>query len=223
MNRKIHALIVEDDDAVIKPLSKKLKSMGHEFTIKKNQEDALSCIGNQTFDYVLLDLKLPVDSDDIDPDSNVGFNLLKQIREKYGKEHCPIIVMTAHEKTVSSAVEAMKKGANDFVEKPFKQGELERKISEILHDRKHKDFNHNPDYTWISLKGEKYELPFDKGQIIKVLHEAYQNGCPVLSKKDAMEKAGLKGRFTDLFKTAREIKQALIVEENNGRSCRLNI
>lgn len=85
------------------------------------------------------------------------------------------------------------------------------------------DFKHNPDYTWVSLKGKEYCLPFDKGKLIKVLHEAYKNGRPVLSKQDAMVKAGLQGRFTDLFKTAREVKQALIAEENNGRSCRLNI
>lgn len=86
-----------------------------------------------------------------------------------------------------------------------------------------KEFVHNPDYTRVYLNGEEYDLPFDKGKLIQVLHEAYQNGNPVLSKKYAMEKAGLKGRFTDLFKTARTVKEALIVEENNGRSCRLNI
>ena len=86
-----------------------------------------------------------------------------------------------------------------------------------------KEFKHNTDYTWIFLNGKEYDLPFDKGRLIKVLHEAYKNGCPVLSKQDAMTKAGLQGRFTDLFKTAREVKQALIREENKGRSCRLNI
>ncbi len=90
-------------------------------------------------------------------------------------------------------------------------------------DNAEKGFKHNSDYTCVSLKGKEYYLPFDKGKLIKVLHEAYKIGGPVLSKQDAMEKAGLKGRFTDLFKTARDVKQALIVEENNGRSCRLNI
>lgn len=85
------------------------------------------------------------------------------------------------------------------------------------------DFSYNNDYTRVSLKGKEYDLSFDKAKLIKVLHEAYEKGCPVLSKKDAMEKAGLRGRFTDLFKTAKEVKQALIAEENNRRSCRLNI
>ncbi|CAG0967983.1 hypothetical protein ANRL2_01417 [Anaerolineae bacterium] len=84
-------------------------------------------------------------------------------------------------------------------------------------------FKHNPDYTRVSLNGKEYNLTFDKGRLIKVLHEAFKSGSPVLSKKDTMEKAGLQGRFTDLFKTAREVKQALIADENNGRSCRLNI
>jgi len=136
MKRKIHALIIEDEDAVIKPLSKKLKSLGHEYTIAKNQEAAISILETHSFDYILLDLKLPVDSEDIDPDSIVGFNLLQQIREKHSKEHLPIIVMTAYERTVPSAVEAMKKGANDFVEKPFQSNELEEKIQGILQVKK---------------------------------------------------------------------------------------
>lgn len=131
MNRKIHALIVEDDEAIIRPLSKKLKSLGHEFTVAKNQEEARSCLDGRVFDYILLDLKLPVDSEDMDADSNVGFNVLRQIREKHDKEHHPVIVMTAYG-SVEKAVEAMKKGANDFVQKPFPSGEPERQISEIL-------------------------------------------------------------------------------------------
>lgn len=131
MNRKIHAFIVEDDEGIIKPLIKKLRSLGHEFTIAKNQEEARSYLKDQVFDYVLLDLKLPVDGEDMDPDSNVGFNILQQLREKHDKEHCPVIVMTAYG-SVEKAVEAMKKGANDFAQKPFKSGELEKKIIEIL-------------------------------------------------------------------------------------------
>lgn len=84
-------------------------------------------------------------------------------------------------------------------------------------------FKHNPDYTWVSLSGQEFNLTPDKAKLIQVLHQAYSEGCPILSKKDTMTKAGLKGRFTDLFKTDRKMKQALIVESNNGRSCSLNI
>jgi len=135
MKQKMHALIIEDEDEVIQSLSKKLKSLRHTYTIAKNQEEANLRIENHSFDYVLLDLKLPVDSEDINPDSTVGSNLLHQIREKYSEERLPIIVMTAYEKTTSSVVEVMKKGANDFIEKPFQSGKLEEKIQEILHVR----------------------------------------------------------------------------------------
>jgi DNA-binding response OmpR family regulator len=132
MKQKITALIVEDDDSVIEVVSKKLKSMGHNYMVVKNQEEANSLIEEQAFDYLLLDLKLPVDKKDINPDSSTGFNLLGQIRAKYSKTYLPIIVMTAYEKNIDSAVDVMKKGANDFVEKPFKSGELEKKIQTIL-------------------------------------------------------------------------------------------
>lgn len=132
MKQKIQSFIIEDEDRVIQPLSKKLKSLGHQYIIARNQEEANTLIEIHSFDYILLDLKLPVDSEDIDPDSSVGFNLLEQIRIKYSKAEIPIIVMTAYEKNINSAVEAMKKGANDFIEKPFKSGELEKKIQTIL-------------------------------------------------------------------------------------------
>ena len=179
MKQKITGLVVEDEDAIIQVISKKIKSLGHDYKIAKNQEEANSIVEKQTFDYVLLDLKLPVDKDDINPDSSTGFNLLQQIRTNHDKEHLPIIVMTAYEKSISCAVDVItKKGANDFVEKPFKSGELEKKIQEVLHikqhevilclqelplNRKHKDF-----YIEIVIypgKGEK-ENPCRLGRVM---------------------------------------------------------
>lgn len=126
--------------------------------------------------------------------------------------------LTSHIVNIRPLAEAMIQNLSSLCS--VSQGEALKPSSKDASDE---GFKHNPDYTRVFLKGKEYDLPYDKGKLIKVLHEAYKNGCPVLSKKDAMEKAGLKGRFTDLFKTARELKQALIVEENNGRSCRLNI
>ncbi|MBF0395741.1 MAG: response regulator [Desulfobacterales bacterium] len=140
MKGKTIALVIEDEDSIIQVVSKKLRSLGHKYKIAKNQEEANNIIVEQqySFDYILLDLKLPVDREDIDPDSSVGFNLLQQIRGKYSQEKLPIIIMTAYERNISSAVEAMKNGANDFVEKPFESNELEKKIIGVLNCKHHK-------------------------------------------------------------------------------------
>jgi len=130
MKQQTIALIIEDEDAIIQVVSKKLKSLGHNIKIAKNQDSANFLLKRQTFDYILLDLKIPVTENDMDPDSNTGFNLLQQIREKHTQEELPVIIMTAG---ITSAVVVMKKGANDFVEKPFKVNELEDKIRGILH------------------------------------------------------------------------------------------
>ncbi|MFA5790638.1 MAG: response regulator [Caldisericia bacterium] len=129
MEQRAFALIVEDEESIIRVITKKLSILEHNYIVAQNQEEANSFLEKQKFDYVLLDLKLPVDKNDIAPDLDTGFNLLQQIRAKYTKENLPIIVMTA---SVVSIVDIIKKGANDFIEKPFSSNGLEMRIERAL-------------------------------------------------------------------------------------------
>ncbi|VAX26564.1 Response regulator of zinc sigma-54-dependent two-component system [hydrothermal vent metagenome] len=109
---KAKVLIVDDEEIVRASCRKLLQPHGYRVSEAENAGSALKLMEATTFDLVLSDLKLPDAS---------GIELLKDI-----KEVCPdteVILLTGYG-TVSTAVEAMKLGAYDYIEKPFRPEEL---------------------------------------------------------------------------------------------------
>lgn len=107
-------LVVENEPALLGLLSTLLKGEQHEVTPAKSGEEALVVLEQQSFDLMLSDIRMgKVD----------GMELLRQAREKYST--MPVIMLTAYG-TVSTAVDALKLGAFDYLTKPFK-------IDELLH------------------------------------------------------------------------------------------
>lgn len=84
-----------------------LEEKGFQVSIAVNKNDFTTLISELSFDLALIDLKLP--------DSN-GIELLKLL--KNSQPNCKAIIMTGYS-TVKTAVEALKNGASDYIEKPF--------------------------------------------------------------------------------------------------------
>jgi CheY-like chemotaxis protein len=119
MTRK--ALVIDDDPAIIESVSDILDSLGHEHDRADSVEAARKCLDQGVYDYVLLDLEIPVRTGKF-PRVQDGENLLEEIVQRRGSFSAPvIIVMTAHGTDGPDlAVDVMKKGAVDYVTKPFK-------------------------------------------------------------------------------------------------------
>ena len=99
--------VVDDKEIIRESLSEALTREEHAVTTFADPLEALTAMKDQRFDAALVDLKMP------------GLDGLSLIREIRGANcETPIIVMTAFA-TVSTAVEAMKLGAFDYVQKPF--------------------------------------------------------------------------------------------------------
>ncbi len=109
---KARVLIVDDEEIVRASCRKLLKPRGYRVSEAENAGSALKLMETMSFDLVLSDLKLPDTS---------GIELLKDIKEVYPDTE--VILMTGYG-TVSTAVEAIKLGAYDYVEKPFRPDEL---------------------------------------------------------------------------------------------------
>ena len=107
MAEKIHALVVDDEKVVRDGCRRVLTGKGYEITTAENGQEALDILAAQEIDILLLDLKMPVMG---------GEEVLQKTRDTY--PHIPVIVITGHG-TVDTAVECMKKGAYDFITKPF--------------------------------------------------------------------------------------------------------
>ncbi|MGA2384642.1 MAG: sigma 54-interacting transcriptional regulator [Gemmatimonadales bacterium] len=108
-------LIVEDDPLLLSVLAERLRREGLEVTAAATLAEARKALDAAEPDVGLLDLRLP---------DGEGLSLL---REQAPKSEAVWVVMTAHA-TVSSAVEALKLGAKDYLEKPFT---LDRAVATI--------------------------------------------------------------------------------------------
>lgn len=105
-------LIIEDDVAFCQMLQRFLQRHDHTVQISYNALDAKAELGETVFDLIISDLRLP-DAD--------GISLLEHIKQMTPRT--PVILMTGHAE-VNSAVTAMKKGAYDYISKPFTPEEM---------------------------------------------------------------------------------------------------
>jgi DNA-binding NtrC family response regulator len=105
----MQTVIVVDDEKVIREgLKRLLSSEGYRVLTAENGRDALELICCEDIDVVLCDLKMPVMD---------AVEVLKAVRTTY--PDLPVIVITG-QGTIENAAECMKKGAYDFVTKPFR-------------------------------------------------------------------------------------------------------
>jgi DNA-binding NtrC family response regulator len=119
-----NVLIVDDEKPIRRILSMLLLERGHRVTDAGSGEEALEVLAEAKPDLVLLDLRLP----GID-----GLETLKLLRTE--SPRLDVVMMTAFG-TISSAVEAMRRGACDYIAKPFDNDELLMTVDRALELRR---------------------------------------------------------------------------------------
>src|SRR5271156_193976 len=117
----LHVLVVDDDEAVRKACCQIAAGMGFEVVGAESATAAREIMKQRRIDLLLLDLKLP---------GGGGLALLEQVKALH--PDTAVIVMTAFA-TVSSAVEAMRIGAGDYLTKPFALEELTMVLERAAH------------------------------------------------------------------------------------------
>lgn len=122
MRRKM--LVVDDDRAILEVLEMRLTSMGFDVTATSEADQAVGAVQQVRFDLALLDLRMePLD----------GIRLMEQLHVH--QPRLPVLIMTAHG-TIETAVEAVQRGAFDYLTKPFVRDELRAKIGRALAARR---------------------------------------------------------------------------------------
>jgi len=126
-------LIVDDEKNILLTLSQSLEVLQLETDTATNGEEALAKLKGKEFGLILLDIRMP----GID-----GMEVLRQVREI--RPDIRIIMISAYG-TIELAVEAMKLGAVDFIQKPFSPEEVRALVSRVL-DREKLDEQKVTDY-----------------------------------------------------------------------------
>jgi len=116
-------LIAEDEEITVKHLVNTLKKEGYVVDSATNGIDALRKAEAASFDLLIADIKMP---------GMTGIELLERVREK--TPELEVIIVTGYG-SIGSAIEAMKKGAIEYLTKPFDLDELLLKVGKIR-DRK---------------------------------------------------------------------------------------
>jgi len=117
-------LLVDDEEQFLQVLSERLTNHGLHVNSVTSGEEAVAQVENKNFDAVVLDLAMPGIN---------GIETMKRIKEK--RPELEIIILTCHA-TVKVGIEAMKLGAEDFLEKPVDLNVLLERIREAKHKRK---------------------------------------------------------------------------------------
>lgn len=122
--KPIHLLLVEDETALREATAERLEEHGYQVTQAESGEAALQNLADFAFDVVVTDLRLP----GID-----GTQLIETAVERY--PHIVGVVVTGYG-TVRDAVEAIKRGASDFITKPFQFDHLLHLLTTALEQRR---------------------------------------------------------------------------------------
>jgi DNA-binding NtrC family response regulator len=121
MSKENEAILIVDDEKNIRlMLRRTFEVFGRPINVAVNGDDALQQLEKQATALMLLDLKMP----GID-----GMEVLRRVSERWPQVR--VIIVTAHG-TVASAVEAMKLGAVDFIQKPFSPEEVRQLARSVL-------------------------------------------------------------------------------------------
>lgn len=117
LNRSLDLLLVEDDEEFRTTLALWMSRAGHRVEQAASGMQALAHFEQKRFDVAIVDMNMP---------GMTGLELLAKLREK--ETDTEIIILTG-QATVENAVEAMKLGAFDYLNKPFALADLERRAN----------------------------------------------------------------------------------------------
>jgi two-component system, NtrC family, nitrogen regulation response regulator NtrX len=126
---KSRVLVIDDEVAIRDSLRMTLEYEGYEFVGAATGQEGLALVERETPDLVVLDVKMP---------GMDGLEVLDRLRSK--GETVPVLVISGHG-TISTAVEAVKKGAFDFIEKPFSSEKVLVSLRNALDSRRLRDEN----------------------------------------------------------------------------------
>jgi len=120
-------MVVDDEENIRDVLSSYLNSLGYDVVGAHDGEDALSKFRPGGFDLIISDLLMP---------SIDGLELLKKIRER---DKDVIFLMITGYPSIETAVEAIKKGAYDYITKPFHMEDVKIRIERAFEKKNLKE------------------------------------------------------------------------------------
>lgn len=121
LSKKLRVLVADDEERIRILLEANLEAAGYEVVLAPDGRAAVAIVSEEDLDAVITDMNMP---------GATGIDVIDTARRRFGPKF-PVIVITAYG-SVTNAVEAMRHGATDYLEKPFDMGDLRACVSKWL-------------------------------------------------------------------------------------------
>jgi two-component system, NtrC family, response regulator PilR len=157
-------LVIDDEPHILEVIEDALTNFGYRVACANSAAEALAFLRSELFDAAITDIRMPDMS---------GIDLLREIKKH--DESIEVIVMTGYP-TISSAVEALKEGAYDYLTKPLIFDELEQVMQRLMERR--------------FLRGEVHSLRTRLGEEL-TLNELIGASPPMERVKDVINKVAV--------------------------------
>ena len=171
--QKPSILLVEDEENLHEALKLNLELEGYEVTSAFDGAAAMQAVQNEYFDLIILDVMLP----EVD-----GFSVTQNIR--LTNTEVPILILSA-KNTSADRVQGLKKGADDYLTKPFNLEELLLRVHKLIDKNKKLQDRSTVGDTYsfgghvvnfkaqeaVTIKGERIELSKKEAMLLKLLIE----------------------------------------------------
>ncbi|MBY0496699.1 MAG: sigma-54 dependent transcriptional regulator [Cyanobacteria bacterium] len=108
-------LLADDEEKILKTLGRALRDDGHEVITASNAKDATRLLSERSVDLLVIDFLMP---------DRTGLDVIRDLAASTPEAERPAVVMMTAHGSIESAVEAMKLGARDYLQKPFEVEEL---------------------------------------------------------------------------------------------------
>jgi DNA-binding NtrC family response regulator len=108
-------LLADDEEKILKTLGRALRDDGHEVVTALNAKEAARLLAERSFDLLIIDFLMP---------DRTGLDVIRDLAAGTPEAERPAVVMMTAHGSIESAVEAMKLGARDYLQKPFEVEEL---------------------------------------------------------------------------------------------------
>jgi DNA-binding NtrC family response regulator len=108
-------LLADDEEKILKTLGRALRDDGHEVVTASNAKEAARLLAERSFDLLIIDFLMP---------DRTGLDVIRDLAAGTPEAERPAVVMMTAHGSIESAVEAMKLGARDYLQKPFEVEEL---------------------------------------------------------------------------------------------------
>lgn len=170
---KANILLVEDEENLHEPLKLNLEMEGYSVTSAYDGNEAIKAVANEYFDLIILDVMLP----EID-----GISVAETVRVK--NNDVPILMLSAKNSSADRVL-GLKKGADDYLTKPFNLEELLLRVEKLIDKNKKLQDKESIGDTYsfgdniidfkaqdaISYDGKKVELSKKEAMLLKLLIE----------------------------------------------------